>query len=470
MSGIIPTSTVVTYKNGLPTSLLIGGVKYGSGSQGAGMLFSLENPDENTLEGKFVNLKFTPLGMVMNPHRKELEVFDGAKKAVLRLNPGTLKEIKAYPLAKEDQLLAGVAPFISKDTRIPPTQVQMFHSTATDTTFILVPYTNVVLSFSPGQDPAIKKHPVPEKALRMDFTEDFERIFIYTSVGKMFTAETANMSFYELPAGHKPDPADKGKTKSGEQTATAAAASLDRVTEPVYKWAEPAVFRFKALPGGEEPAAASATGTQSATATVQTGPPDYISVFLLDAASKQIFGVDWKGENRARRLPTSPALIKQDYTKEDKIKIEARQIIHVDNDPRLFVLLGVEAENRKGLAPYELGIIDPYARNWLSTHLPLNLPGIPTVFTAGGVLVLITPTDKGLQGAVVDLNGALLSFRYDLYQSVMNRVALLWRQTEEQPPAYTVAGSEKLGAIPDAEISATAVQNLINGDFAFLVK
>lgn len=468
MSGIIPTSTVVTYKSGLPTNLLIGGVKYGSENKGAGMLFSLENPDENTLQGKFVNLKFTPLGMVMNPHRQELEVFDGAKKAVLRINPNTFSEIKSYPLSKEDQLLAGVAPFISKDTRIPPTQVQMFHSTATDTTYILVPYTNVVLSFSPDQDPPIKKHPVPEKALRMDFTSDFERIFVYTSVGKMFTAETASMSFYELPAGGSSAPPDKDKSKSKEPAKPEA--GLDRVTEPAYKWSEPAVFRFKALPGAENPASASAADTQSATATAQTGPPDYISVFLLDPASKQILGVDWKGSNRARRLPTSPALIKPDFTKEDKIKVEARQIIHADNDRRLFVLLGVEAENQKGLAPYELGIIDPYARSWLSTHVPLNLPGLPTAFTAGGVLVFITATDSGLHGAVVDLNGALLSFRYDLYRSVMNRVALLWRQTEEQPPAYTLAGSEKLGAIPDAEISAAAVQNLINGDFTFLVK
>lgn len=468
MSGIVPTSTAVTYSKGLPSSLFIAGIKYGSDNKGAGMIFSLENPDETILEGKFINLKFAPLGMSVNMHRDEIEVFDGATKAVLRLNPKTFKEIKSYPLAKEDQLLAGVAPFVGKDTRIPPAQVQMIHSTATDTTYVLVPYTNVVLSFRPDRETPIMKHAVPEKALRMDFTEDFARIFVYTNVGKMFTAETANMYFYELPAGGKSEHADEPDRKSGDKTKPAA--GLDKLTEPAYKWAEPVVYRFQALPGAGEPATASAIGTQSATATAQTGPPDYISLFLIDNASKQILGVDWKGGNRARRLPASPALIKTDFTKEEKIKVEPRQLIHAANDRRLFVLMGVEAENQKGLAPYELGIIDPYARGWLSTHLPLNLPGIPTTFTAGGVTVFITPTDSGLHGAVVDLNGALLSFRYELFKNIMNRVVLLWRQTEEQPPAYLVAGHEKLGTIPDAEISAAAVQNLINGDFRFFVK
>ena len=472
LSGIIPTSAAVRYKNGRPSHLLVAGIKQGDKTAGAGVVFSLDNKPDQALQGEPVKLDFIPLGMVMDRRNDRLLVLDAKKKAIITASPKTLKQKDEYKFKKEeDQLLAKVDPFVSETAKIPMFQVQMLNSPAADTTYVLVPYTNSIVAFNPSASPAIKLHNLPDEAkgLHIDLTRDFERIYVYTNIGKMYTADTSNMKFSQLLTGQEEDEDKKDDKKDADKKdASKEDAKKDsggKYTDEKFAWADPSVFRFRAITPptvkDDDEGAEQKKESKSAPSV-----PDYTTVFFINEKTKNILGVDPAHKSRTRILRTSGVLIGEEDEEQEKAVIKPIKLIRLQGDRRLFALLRVESKGATGgPAPYGLALIEPYSRNWLTAYVPLKLDAQPAPLTADRMFVFLAPAENGIRGIVVDAGSAMEAFRAEMFAALRGKTVLIEREPMEETAAHNLAEHQDLGPIPNLEISATAMQNLINGDF-----
>jgi hypothetical protein len=441
INGIAPTSALTLYDKDRPAQLLIGGIDRNDKS-GAMVVFPLDNPEAETLDGAIQSLNFIPLAMALSRDRKSISVLDGKSKSMLTVDGKTLKQVRAYPLKEEYKLLADPGPYAADVVGVPTYPIQMAVSPATDTAYLLVPYTDSILRFDPFATPAITLNKLPEKAFHMELTDDAQYIYLLGGEGRVLSGRTSNMKFFQM---NFPD---------------------------TVAWTAPAAFHFRGLSESAAAASAPASARPASKATASTAVParpavtDYRSLFTIDAQSKSIFAIDSAGETKPLRLYASPAQIRPDIAQGETIAIEPVTLIHTPTDTRLFVLMRVTKDTTGTLPPHLLGIIDPYSRNWLTTVAPVNLSGIITPFVAGDLIVLVAAGDAGLNGVVVDTGASLRGLRHDMAGALAGKAVLVTRDFSGFAPHRAMFGVDSDNTWPPHQISATIIQNLINGDFA----
>lgn len=445
INGVVPTAALTLYDKDRPAQLLIGGIDRNDKS-GAVIVFPLDNPEAETLDGSTHGLEFIPLAMALSRDRKSLSVLDGKSKAMLTVDSKTLLQTRAYPLKEEYKLLADPGPYAADVRGVPTYPIQMAVSPATDTAYLLVPYTDSILRFDPFATPAVTLTKLPEKTFHMELTDDAQYLYLLGGEGRVLSGRTSNMKFFQM---NFPDAA--------------------------VAWTAPAAFHFRGLSASSAPAApasAPASARPASAATASTTVPDqrpvtdYRSLFTIDAQSKSIFAIDSAGETKPLRLYASPAQIRPDLAQGETIAIEPVTLIHTLEDTRLFVLMRVTKDSTGTLPPHLLGIIDPYSRNWLTTVVPVNLSGMITPFVAGDLIVLVAAGADGIRGVVVDTGASLRGLRHDMAGALAGKAVLVTRDFSGFAPHRPLFGVDSANTWPPHQISATIIQNLINGDFA----
>lgn len=433
LGGIVPTTAFTIYEKDRPAQLVIGGINREDKS-GAAIMFPLDNPEAETLDGTLRKLDYIPLAMSMNRDRKTATVLDGRKRAVLTVDASTLREVKAYPLKDEFKLLADPGPYAAEARGVPAFPIQMAMSPATDTAYMLVPYTDSLLRFDPHATPSVSLKKLPEKAFHMELTDDAQYIYLLGGEGRVLSGLTASLAFSKMAFP------DAG-----------------------VSWSAPAAFHFKAMAG---PSAESARQAKATPAPAGKAPADYRTLFTIDAKSKQVFTIDSAGLTKPLRLYASPAQIKHDLAKTADVAIEPVSLIHTLEDSRLFVLLRVVRDSTGKLPPHYLGIIDPYSRNWLTSVTPVNLSGMIVPFVAEDLIVFIASGPDGVKGVAIDTGATLRGLRRDMAAALKGKAVLVARNYGGKALRRPIAGVDSANPWPPHQISANIIQNIINGEFA----